>query len=74
MKTVLAVFMLAIAFVAAVPATARADANQVYLDGLSLYQEGKYTEAERKFMQALGQNPRHLSSLFMMGETLSKII
>lgn len=74
MKIVLAVFMLAIAFAAAVPATARADANQVYLDGLSLYQEGKYTEAERKFMQALGQNPRHLSSLFMMGETLSKDI
>lgn len=74
MKTLLVVAMLALVFVAAAPATASADANQVYLDGLSLYQEGKYTEAERKFMEALGQDPRHLSSLFMMGETLSKDI
>jgi len=74
MKTLLAAAMLAVVFVAAVPAFARADANQIYLDGLSLYQEGKYSEAERKFMEALGQDPRHLSSLFMMGETLSKDI
>ncbi len=66
--------MLAVVFVTAVPSFARADANQIYLDGLSFYQEGKYTEAERMFMEALGQDPRHLSSLFMMGETLSKDI
>jgi len=74
MKTLLAVAMLALVFTAAVPAFARIDANQIYLDGLSMYQEGKYSEAEKKFMEALRQDPRHLSSLFMMGETLSKDI
>ena len=74
MKTLLAAVMLALVVVSAVPSSARADANQLYIDGLSLYQDGKYSEAERMFMDALGQDPRHLSSLFMMGETLSKDI
>ena len=55
------------------PAVA-ADPNQIYVDGLSLYQDGNYSAAEQKLQEALAQNPKHLSSLFLMGETLSKDI
>ncbi|MBI5190554.1 MAG: tetratricopeptide repeat protein [Nitrospirae bacterium] len=51
-----------------------ADANQIYLDGVTLYQSGKYEAAEKLFTDALKANPRHVSSLYMMGETVSRDI
>lgn len=65
--------MLALALSGA-PALAAPDANQLYIDALSLYQDGRYPAAEQKLKLALAQNPKHLSSLFLMGETLSKDI
>ena len=71
----LAICLILLALAApASPAFAAPDANQLYVDALSLYQDGRYPAAEQKLKQALAQNPKHLSSLFLMGETLSKDI
>ncbi|HLB24863.1 MAG TPA: tetratricopeptide repeat protein [Nitrospirota bacterium] len=71
----LPVFILALALFGALAAPVPAvepDVNQLYLEGLSSYQEGNFPAAEKKFGQALTKNPKHLSSLYMLGETLAK--
>jgi tetratricopeptide (TPR) repeat protein len=56
----------------AAPAYAGPDASQLYLDGVSFYQAGKYADAEARFKAALTNDPKHVSSAFMMGETLAR--
>ena len=66
--------LFAVTLAAMVPGLARADAVEDYQEGLSAYQSGNYRQAETKFRDALEKNPKSISSVFMIGETLSKDI
>jgi tetratricopeptide (TPR) repeat protein len=49
---------------------AQAEVEQAYFEGTALYQEGRYKEAEGKFAEAAAISPRHVQSLFMLGESI----
>lgn len=58
--------------VAAFATTASAaEADRLYTAGAKYYSSGDYDNAEKMFTKALGADRGHLSSMFMMGETLS---
>lgn len=74
LRTIITSLTLVIALTAYAAPARSADANQVYLEGMTSYQSGKYEAAEKRFSEALAINPRQVSSLYMMGETLTKDI
>ena len=74
MKRRLGYIFLALFTLAAIPAYAAKDAQQLNSDGVALYGAGNYAAAEKRFMEALSVNPKQVSSLYMMGEVLSRDI
>jgi len=50
------------------------EADDQYTDADSLYRSGKLTGAEKRLTEILAAEPKHVSSLFLMGEILSKDI